>query len=295
MNGKFSCKFSVILIDKYSKGALNAMNLSSVYLYPNKIDAFTNSLETLQSERYRKVYNKNLKIYRSVDNKVEIRVKNGDQKLFDVGTQSLVFSLIAYDTQRLVMKKDCVIRDPSKGIAYVELSRREMLDLENGFYHYSLYLEDRTDLSDSSEQTHTVNRRTPLYTDSQYDTLAVLEVAGDVMGDVEPSLIIDKFSYSDPSKFGETTPLNYTSSIIDAQPLNHKSQHTFQFYSSNYQGTVTIEASLDEQGATPKKWTEVLTFSIDSALDYQNVQGKYNWFRIKYRPTTGTIDKVLYR
>lgn len=271
------------------------MNLASVYLYPNKIDAFTNSLETLQSERYRKVYNKNLKIYRSVDNKIELRVKNGDQKSFDIGQQSLVFSLIAYDTQRLVLKKDCVVRDASKGIAYIEISRNEMLDLENGFYRYSLYLENRTDLGDSTEETHIVERRIPLYTDSQYDTLAVLEVAGDVMGDVEPSLVVDKFSYSDPSKFGETTPLNYTSSIIDAQPLNHKSQHTFQFYTKDYQGTVSIEASLDEQGATPKNWTEILSFSPEDDLDYRNVQGKYNWFRIKHRPTVGTLDKVLYR
>lgn len=271
------------------------MNLASVYLYPNKIDAFTNSLETLTPERYRKVYNKNLKIYRSADNKIEVRVKNGDQKSFNIGQQALVFSLIVHDTQKLVLKKDCVIRDASKGIAYVEILRSDMIDLERGFYDYSLALEDRTDLGDSTEETHLVNRRTALYTDSQYDTVSVLEVAGDVQGEAEPSLIVDKFAYSDPTKFGETTPLNYTSSIIDAQPLNYKSQHTFQFYTRDYQGTISIEASLDEQGATPKNWSEIVSFEPDANLDYRNVEGKYNWFRIKYRPTAGSLDKVLYR
>jgi hypothetical protein len=77
--------------------------------------------------------------------------------------------------------------------------------------------------------------------------------------------------------------------------LNYNSQHTFKFYTKDYQCTISIEASLVEQGATPKNWFEVVSFEPDANLDYRNIEGKYNWFRIKYRPTTGSLDKVLYR
>jgi len=71
--------------------------------------------------------------------------------------------------------------------------------------------------------------------------------------------------------------------------------HTFQFYSLDYEGSVIIQGSLDTQGATPHTWTDIDTFTITSENEYRNIEGKWNWFRIKHIPTSGSIDKVLYR
>ena len=57
------------------------MHLISVYLYQNKIDVFTNAATAWQTERYRRVYNRNIKIYRGVDNRIDIQVRNSDQKV----------------------------------------------------------------------------------------------------------------------------------------------------------------------------------------------------------------------
>jgi hypothetical protein len=112
-----------------------------------------------------------------------------------------------------------------------------------------------------------------------------------VYGDVEPSVLVDTFNYTNPFTQGDETPKFFVSQIIDARPtLNTaNSTHTFQFYTTNYQGTVTIEGNLDTQGATPResKWATVATVDL-STSKYKNVVGKYNWFRIKHVPLTAS-------
>jgi hypothetical protein len=78
------------------------MQLISVYLYPNKLDVFTNSLADWTTERYRQVYQHNLKIYRGVDNRIDIQVKNAAQKPLDITSGVFVFVLVSRETQELL-------------------------------------------------------------------------------------------------------------------------------------------------------------------------------------------------
>jgi hypothetical protein len=286
------------------------MYLASVYLYPNTIDVFTNSLVSSQ-ERFRKVYNRNLKIYRSTDNRIEVRVKNGDQRAANIGDNALVFTLVALDTQKLVLKKDCVVRDGQLGIGFVDLTKDDLLKLEEGFYQYNLSLETR-DIVESGQHDYLVTAKKPLYVDSQFAAISNVEVVGDLDGEFRPSVEILEFTYVNPIGLGEPESTFFFSSIMDASPLTSTPQslHTFQMYFTDYTGRVDIEASLDPQGATPKTWTVVKTFEFEDETTgtvYENVQGKYNWFRVRHFPTNvslprdgpinvfGTLDKILYR
>ena len=274
------------------------MQFNPVYLYSNKLDVFTSSMDTWSTERYRKVYNRNLKIFRGVDNRIDIQVRNADQKASNIVGSTLVFNLVSRDTKDLVLQKDFTAVDLATGKVTVTLTETELMDLDNGFYNYSIIKEIRTTV-DSTD--YRVTSKMPMYVDAQYDTLGTLEISGDVYGDVEPSVLVDTFNYTNPFTQGDETPKFFVSQIIDARPtLNTaNSTHTFQFYTTSYQGTVTIEGSLDTQGATPResKWATVATVDLTTAK-YKNVVGKYNWFRIKHIPTTentGTVDKILYR
>lgn len=286
------------------------MYLASVYLYSNTIDVFTNSLVTSQ-ERFRKVYNRNLKIYRSADNRIEVRVKNGDQRAANISDNALVFTLVASETEKLVLKKDCVIRDSQLGVAFVDLTRDDLIKLEEGFYRYNLSLESRADV-ESGLQDYVVTAKKPLYVDSQFDAISNVKIVGDINGEVRPSREISQFTYVNPIGLGEPESTFFFSSIVDANPLTSgpQSLHTFQFYLTNYTGKIDIEASLDSQGASPKTWSTVKTFEFQeekTGTVYENIVGKYNWFRIRHFPTnielprdnpiviTGTVDKVLYR
>jgi hypothetical protein len=255
------------------------------------------------------VYNRNLKIYRGVDNRIDIQVRNSDQKSSNLTPpvdpidqqlldNVLVFNLVSRDTKDLVLKKDFTAMELATGKVTITLTEQELLNLDNGFYNYSIIKELRKDI-DSTD--YKVTSRIPLYVDSQYDTIGTIEVSGDVYGDVAPSLVIDTFNYVNPFTQGDATPKWYESAIIDATPKINTGDptHTFQFYSTNYTGTATIQGSLDAQGATPResKWVDISTVDL-ATTKYKNIVGKYNWFRIKHVPATlntGTVDKILYR
>ena len=270
------------------------MQLNSVYLYPNKIDVFTNALASWQIERYRRVYNRNLKVYRSVDNRIDLQVRNSDQKAADITGSTLVFNIISREGKDLILSKDCVTQSLTSGKVYVTLTKEELNSLESGFYNYSITQELRETVSATE---YRVTSRTPMFQDSQYGTIGVLEVSGDVLGEADDSVLINKFEYTNPATTGYTDPKYYTSSIIDAKGNTQvpQSLHTFQIYSTGYTGTVKIQGSLSE-GGNPKVWTDLETLTLTSATQsYKNVTGKYNFFRIRHYPTTGTVDKILYR
>lgn len=273
------------------------MQLISVYLYPNKIDVFTNASAAWQTKRYRRVYNRNIKIYRGVDNRIDLQVRNSDEKAADTTGSTLVFNLVERETQTLVAKKDCIAVTASTGKYYVTMTQSELIDIETGFYQYSIYNETRTDNGDG---THLVTSRTPLYIDSQYDALANIEVLDSGEGEVQASTKVTEFNIH--KSFGEPFDDYYISSIIDARPqvTTPQTLHTFQLFCTNYTGSLIIQGSLSEGGA-PGVWVNISTVALTgSTLSYQNVTGKYNWFRIKHTPNklitnNGTVDKVLYR
>lgn len=261
------------------------MLFNPVYLYSNKLDVFTSPSDAWSTERYRKVYNRNLKIYRGVDNRIDIQVRNSDQKASNITGSTLVFNLISKVTKDLVLQKDFDTMDLSTGKVTVILTDHELLNVDNGFYEYSIVKEVRETV-DSTD--YRVTSKMPLYVDSQYGPTGVLEILGDVYGNVESSKIINTFNYVNPFTQGDTTPAWFESEIIDARPKikTGNALHTFQFYSTNYDGSVIIQGSLDDQGASPRhdKWVNI--DSVDLTVDsYKNIIGNWSWFRIKHIPS----------
>ncbi len=270
------------------------MQAISVYLYSNKVDVFTNALAAWQTERYRRVYNRNLRIYRSVDNRIDLQVRNSDQKAADTNGSALVFNLINRDTNDLVITKTCEVVNAGTGRYYVILTEAELFDIASGFYNYTVTQEVRSSI-DSTD--YTVSSRTPLYIDSQYGAIATLEIVGDVLGDAEPSLEINKFEYINPATTGDPEPAYYNTSIIDTQRNLQTAQslHTFQFYTTGYTGNIKIQGSISED-ASPSVWTDIESINVtNSNIKYANIVGKWNYFRIRYSSTAGKVDKVLYR
>jgi len=268
------------------------MQLNSIYLYPNRLVVYTN-IDAWLTERYRMVYNRNLKMYRGIDNKIEFRVKNSDQKPQDITGREFVIKIISQEDQSLVYKTDCTIDDAEKGKISFVVPRQILDEIEEGFYEYSLTYETR-EFINSNE--YTVLSSGPAYIDSQYGVMAILEVVGSVDGKILPSISITEFSkYVEP--WHEEN--YFLSSIIYAQSqtVTSKSNHTFQFFFKNYTGRITVQGSLDE-GSSPKNWTDVKTVEyIGADREYLNIIGKFNWFRIKnlpYEPAlTGNFEVNL--
>ena len=301
------------------------MQNSSIYLYPNKLDVYAfDPAGTWIEERFRMVYNRNLKVYRGVDNRIDLQVRTGDQKKYNTTGTTLVFNLVSRENSDLILSKDCSVDDDTFGRVYVTLTDRELESIEPGNYQYSIHKETRT-VIDSTD--YNVTSKQPLYLDSQYGVIGVLEVYGDVQGNPYDTITIDKFNkivdfdvpvtssnaavgqFSNPRpNYAQNIPGNryeeyFYSGLIDGQPnINTaNSLHTFQIYLENYEGELILQGSLGEGGnPTEGSWSDLKTWNITSSDPnfYWNEIGKYNWFRFTYIPTKdnlGTIDKVLYR
>ena len=275
------------------------MQLNSIYLYPNKVDVYTNFATEWIVERYRKVYNRNLKIHLGVDNRIDFQLRNSDQKSVSIDNTYLVFNIVDHDSQELIYQKDCIklsddLSKNLKGRYYITLTRDELLSFDPGAYQYSIVIETRTYID---EVNYTVDSKSITYTDSQYDAIGIIEVIGDVYGNIIESTVVREFNYVNPFTQGSDVPKWYESSIIDAHPQTTTPQsiHTFQIYLTNYQGSVIIQGSTEPQGATPHKWIDLETISPSSSIEYINIVGRWNWFRIKHIPISGSLDKILYR
>lgn len=264
------------------------MQAISVYLYPNKLDVYTNPSDTWTNERYRRVYNRNLKIYRGVDNRIDVQVRNADEKATDASNVTLVFNLVDRESQKLVVQKDCTPIAASSGRFYVTLSEAELLDVSVGSYQYSINKETR---SLNNDGTYRVTNRSPLYSDGQYGTVGTIELYGSGSGDPVDSVKVTTFNLHDPGVYGVSAPRYYISSLIDARPKTTFPQtlHTFQIHFTNYDGTALIQGSIDD-GGTPSHWVdlEVLTVDTTETNRYVNITGKWNWFRIKQNYVTGS-------
>lgn len=271
------------------------MQHASVYLYQNRVDIYINPINSFLTETYNKVYNRNLKIVRGIDNTIELRIKNSDQRPANIGNDTyLVFNLIDHGDQQHVLKKDCLIKDPITGIASVTLTEQDLDTIEPGFYDYNIIQEKREYIESGSEE-YVVVKRMPTYTDTMFDMTATVEIKGNINGAVKPSIVIDKFSYTNPAFYGDTDPIFWVSSIVNGNTEVNQLLHTFQFYFNGFTGVVLIQASNDEQGGTPFNWFDIDSFASLGTNEYRNVIGKYNWFRIKYMPDEGKIEKILYR
>lgn len=245
-----------------------------VYLYSNKIYLYTN-FESWTNQRYRQVYQRNLKAYRGVDNRIDFEVRNADQKKQDISALDIVFTLWAYDSKELILSRACTVVDNNSGRAYITISESEAQQLKDGFYQYSVY-----GLKDSQHKI-------PLYFDSQYDAVGTLEMISSTFPEPVQSTELTDF-FNDVGQYVVT-------SAIDAKPGYNQNAglHTFAVYMANFTGELIIQGSLQDN---PTVWADIETHNItNSGLDYYNITGVWLWLRVKIKTTSGSIDKILYR
>lgn len=250
------------------------MQLNSIYLYPNLIDVYTN-LGTWTEERYRKVYQRNLKIYRGVNNRLDFQLRNGQQRQQSISNLTIVFNLLTREGKDLIKSWDCTVHDAINGRVYATINEADAMELVNGDYQYSLYTVNSSGV------------KTPLYMDSQYGAIGYVEVLGSV--------------YPEPNPTAQATLTNISGSQVtsefNARPEfnSNSALHTFAFYCTNFTGQLDIEGTLES--TAPFSWVTVDSINlVNKNLVYKNISGVWSKLRVKQQTNTqGSLDKVLYR
>lgn len=257
------------------------MQLIPRYLVKDKTTLVAD-LATGAITEYRQVYAKDLKAYRGISNVLTFEIKNNDQKPVSI-LNTYTPKFLAYDEkQTLVVEKTGTIIETStpnyKGQFTVELTENDLLNIEDQFLTYNVYL------TKDSDDTNVLT-----YANSHFESCG--------------TIILDSCAFPGPKKshsieaFVEDDDV-FTSGYITAEAgLNgNEALHTAAIYSTDFAGEVTLQGSLEND--SPEDWADISETTLASPDEpvYVNFNGVFTFIRAKYTTTNdGTIDKILVR
>lgn len=264
------------------------MQSISGYLYNQRLDLVIN-LDPVPTRENQLVYAKPLQIYKGIDNKINLLIKNQDQKLQSLLDTSIIFNLMDSATRELIFTRR-VTPYINKGQAYVRLDQTDIDELTPGIYNYSLQLitgegEDRI-----------------IYADDNYNAQGQARINDGVYPTFQPSLQpnLGPFYNNNPNKGGYSDETYAYSDVMEVGKRVKARDviQTVQYNATGYTGTVWIQGSLSATlTAYPDDWFMITDrqFIDYTGCIFDNFDGAFSLIRFKIQTISGTLDKILYR
>jgi hypothetical protein len=252
----------------------------AAYLYKNVQFLYTDVAPL--SMGYRKMYARNMKLYKGIDNTFQIKLMNGDQKLINAVGQKLSWILLDRNTAEVKFMLSKTVEGSDNSLVEFTVNESDLESTDSGMYMYSAYL------------TNNAGKKTILYGDSQYGASVPVEVVNNSFPQVYPSTILDEFT--------EDITSRYTSAVNARPELNGKNNalHTAAFYSTGFNGTVNVEVTLDNGITDVVNWSTLQSIPVKDSdtVTHTNFNGVFTFVRFRTvadLANTGTVDKILYR
>ena len=263
------------------------MQLIPRYLYKNQIDVVSNDVGFVVE--YRPVYSRQVKVYKGVDNKVQFRMLNADQKPIDISGRVVRFE--AYDEEKdQVLQYEATILDDgstksTKGLFYVTITENDLLNLPSQYLSYTIYF---LETCDSREVT---------YSNRGFDACGHIYVDDCTHPTIRSSNAVTNWlAENDTWIAGYDQP-----NRIVAQPKQNKNValHTVAFYtdainSNGYVGNIKILGTLDNQITGSNDWHDITTVTFDGTEErpvLNSFRGVYSYLR--FEADTDPTDKIL--
>jgi hypothetical protein len=235
---------------------------------------------------YRPVYSKQLQVYKGIDNVLEFRLLNADQKPVDITSYTPKF--VAFDENNtMVLEKDGTVLDDGSTIARgkfsITISENELLNVKQQYLKYNVYMQE------------TAGDKVLTYSHANFDNDATIYVNARTFPGPQVSYSITQF---EQEAVGVST---WYSETVDAQPgINgNEALHTAAVYATNYAGDVVVQATLDNQVTESTQWADIATvFFNGSEIIPQpvNFNGVFSFLRFKATANPAdTITKILVR
>ena len=255
------------------------MTLTSRYLVDNKTTLVSN--ETGFTTEYRPVYQKNISVYKGIDNDLGFQILNPDQKPQNLTSQTPKF--MAFDENKnLIIERNGTITNANKGTFTVTLSDNDLLNVQQQYLSYNVYLTDAN------------NSNTLTYADEQLNATGTLYVSDTAFPG--PSSTYEVTTFTETS-LGSGV---YASEYITAEPAinGNEALHTAVYYLDGFAGDITVQATLENQITNDTNWADVTTTTFTgSETEPQpvNFSGVYSYLRFKTSTSPTTITKILVR
>lgn len=256
------------------------MQLIPRYLVSNKITIVSN--ESGFVTEYRPVYSRQIQVYKGIDNVLEFRILNADQKPVNIRTPSKTPMFVAFDENNtmIIEHAGVVLDDGSvarRGKFTVTITENDLLNLKQQFIKYNVYLVDS-----NADKTLT-------YSHSNFDNDATIFVNGSTFPGPKNSYSVDTFTQVN-SQTDE-----YISESITAEPAinGNEALHTAAIYTTAFTGDVVIQATLDNQITESTNWADIKSVSFvgdEGEPVPVNFNGVFS--HIRFKTTINPADKI---
>lgn len=263
------------------------MQITPRYLVNNRIEIIANEAGFITE--YKPVYQRHIQVYKGIDNILQFRLLNADQKPLDASLYTPVF--VAYDNENnKILDKECVVLDDGstrgrRGLFQVTITKSNMLNINQQYLSYAIYLLD-------SEHREVIT-----YTNSHFGNNGVIYVSTDAFPEVKPSREISTFlkvgAFEEQDQF-------WISEVSYANPEENDNEglHTVAIYTSEYTGSIVIQGTLENQVTGTTKWADLISVDLDNESEPVSVNffGIFSYIRFKLSADpTDRVEKILLR
>jgi hypothetical protein len=251
------------------------MQLTPRYLVDNKTTIIANDAGFITE--YRPVYQRHIKLYKGIDNVLQFKVLNHDQK--PVLLTSYTPKIVVFDqNKQMVIEHDCTVTDDgstnTRGNCKVTISENDLLNLDTQFLSYNIYLVDAD------------NEKVLTYTDTAFGGCGVMH--------------LEDCAFPGPAKTGEISTFVedndvWYSETLDAQPgINgNEALHTAAIYSDTYIGDITVQGTLENQVTGSTNWFDISTVSFvgtEAEPSHVNFNGVFS--HLRFAASANPADKI---
>jgi hypothetical protein len=258
------------------------MQLIPRYLVKNKTTIVANEAGFVTE--YRPVYTRQLQVYKGIDNVLEFKLVNADQKAIDLSSYTPKFQ--AFDENKnLIIEHDGeqITSDgstPIKGVFKIIVTDNDLLNVKQQYLSYSIHLLDADGIASIT------------YSSSHFENNGIIYISSEAYPGPRDTYNISQFSQDNTVWVSET---------LNAEPgINgNEALHTAVVYTSGYIGDVTVQATLDNQIIGDTVWADVSTLTFTgSEIEPTpvNFNGVFSHLRFKTSADPANkISKVLVR
>jgi len=262
------------------------MQLIPRYLVKNKTTIIANEAGFIVE--YKPVYTRQLKVYKGIDNVLEFRVLNADQKPVDVSAYTPKFQAFDENKNLVIEHNGSLVTlddsSASRGLFTVTVTENDLLNIKQQYLSYNIHLVDNTTLASSLT-----------YSTAYFENSGTIYVSAEAFPGPRATYSVSTFT-----EVTEDTSY-WTSETLDAEPgINgNEALHTAVFYTDSYSGDVVVQATLDNTVTESSAWADITTVNFkgtETEPTPVNFNGVYNHLRFKATASpANTISKILVR
>ena len=259
------------------------MQLTPRYLSTNKAIIIADLANNITE--FKPVYQRKLQVYKGIDNLLTFEIKNPDQKPLSI-LNTYTPKFVAFDeNNNLVIEHDGNVLETStpsrKGQFEINVTENDLLDLKSQYLTYNIYLIKTADLT-----------KVLTYANTHYNAKGNIFVSAEAFPGPSTTYTIKTFTETDYDSDV------FVSESITADPAKNGNEalHSAAFYTTDFEGEVFIEATLENQVSGATRWGQVATLNLDNPTEpqYVNFNGVFSHLRARYQnQISGTIDQVL--